>query len=231
MAPIGDKDSIVERIIHALTQSIIKGDLKPGDKIPTEPELAQMFQVGRNSVREAIKVLSHFGVVEIKRADGTFISRKFNSRMLDPMLYGIILQSDSASDILELREVFDIGILLVVIKRCTLDTVENIKAAYKSMEAAIADKSNSPEAVLEQDISFHSTISASIDNKLINEVAGYIDRITIPSRIATMDAIMKGGQQDEFLKLHLDIVRIIENKESDKVVSAVNDHYRYWRKI
>ncbi len=58
--------SVVERITDQITNAIINGELKPGDKIPTEVELCESFGVGRNSVREAIKVLEAYGVLEIK---------------------------------------------------------------------------------------------------------------------------------------------------------------------
>ena len=97
-SPIASK-SVVDRIIDETTSAIIDGSLKPGDKIPTEMELCESFQVGRNSVREAIKILEAFGVVYIKRAEGTFVSSSFNNRMLDSILYGLILQKESTDDI------------------------------------------------------------------------------------------------------------------------------------
>ena len=49
--------SVVERVVDQITNAIINGELLPGDKLPTEPELCETFNVGRNSVREAIKIL------------------------------------------------------------------------------------------------------------------------------------------------------------------------------
>ena len=59
--------SIVNKIVDNITNAIINGELNPGDKIPTEAELSESMGVGRNSVREAIKVLEAYGVVHIKR--------------------------------------------------------------------------------------------------------------------------------------------------------------------
>lgn len=102
--------SVVERITDQITNAIINGELKPGDKIPTEVELCESFGVGRNSVREAIKVLEAYGVLEIRRADGTYIRQGYDDKMLYPILYGIILQKDSKEQIVELRKVIDVGI-------------------------------------------------------------------------------------------------------------------------
>ncbi len=227
--PLGNTGSVVERIIHQLTEAIISGELKPGQQIPTEMELNSALHVSRNSIREAIKVLTHFGVFEIRRAEGTFVSNRFNKRMLDPMLYGLILQKDSAKDILELREVFDIGILKLVIDLYADTAKTAIKEAYDKLESAITCSHPDAQEVLNADIAFHGVITSSIHNKLLDEVAGYIDRITIPSRILTMQMILDTNHQLDFLNLHTEIVKIIENKESEQVMSVVKEHYQFWR--
>ena len=65
--PVGGQ-SVVNKIVDNITNAIINGELNPGDKIPTEAELSESMGAGRNSVREAIKVLGGIiGVVHIKR--------------------------------------------------------------------------------------------------------------------------------------------------------------------
>ena len=84
MKPIGNK-SITQCIVDRLTQAIIDGELQPGDRIPTESELAQSLNVGRNTVREAIRVLVAYGVLEIRRPSGTFVCDTFKPVVFSPM--------------------------------------------------------------------------------------------------------------------------------------------------
>ena len=63
------KESVVQSVINCLTDAIRSGELKPGDRIPPEPELAESLGVARSSVREAIKILTYLGVLESKRAE------------------------------------------------------------------------------------------------------------------------------------------------------------------
>ena len=70
--------SVVQTVVDSITKAIINGELRPGDKIPTEMELADSFGVGRNSIREAIKILVYYGILEIRRAEGTFVCNGFN---------------------------------------------------------------------------------------------------------------------------------------------------------
>lgn len=68
LKPIGQK-TIVDQIINTIIDSIIKGNYKAGTKLPSEYELIEEMQVSRNSLREAMKILSTMGIVEIKRGD------------------------------------------------------------------------------------------------------------------------------------------------------------------
>lgn len=75
LKPIGQQP-VVWNVIDQLTQAMTMGKLRPGDKIPTETELSESLQVSRNSVREAVKILVAYGILEIRRAEGTFIRQR-----------------------------------------------------------------------------------------------------------------------------------------------------------
>ena len=92
-----NSESVVQRVINCLTDAMLTKQLKPGDKIPTEMELSESLGVGRNSIREAIKILVYLGVLEIRRAEGTFVCEGFSESMIDPMVYGIILDKTDAT--------------------------------------------------------------------------------------------------------------------------------------
>ena len=223
--------SVVARIIDRITGAIINGELTPGSKIPTESELCESFQVSRNSVREAIKILESYGVLYIKnRSEGTFVASGFNQKMLDPMLYGLILQKDSATDILELRQVFDIGILYVVAEKAENERISAIRKACDNLCSEAAAGDATPEKLLEADVAFHKAVVDASDNPLIASIAAYIDRITIPSRTRTMHSIMEQGMMPSFLDLHESIVRVVEQRDFRVIADTVRDHYQFWER-
>ena len=111
LAPINSK-SMVQIVIDRITGAIIDGELKPGDQIPTEPELSSLFNVGRNTVREAIRILVAYGVLEIRRAEGTFICDGFSPSMINPAIYQIILQKESRyEELIGLRKIIENGMM------------------------------------------------------------------------------------------------------------------------
>ena len=101
------KESVVQSVINCLTDAMRNKQLKPGDRIPPEPELAASMGVARSSVREAIKILTYLGVLESKRSEGTFVCSGFQESMIDPMIYGMILNQDSFDNLMELREMVE----------------------------------------------------------------------------------------------------------------------------
>ena len=134
---IGGK-SVVEQIVENITNAIINGELKPGDKIPTENELCASMGVGRNSVREAIKILVAYGVLVIKRAEGTFVKQDYDKKMLFPVLYGIILQKDSAKQLIEMRKIIDVGILQLAIEKLDFQSLHKLELAMQELERTMS---------------------------------------------------------------------------------------------
>lgn len=225
-----EKKSAVDQVVDGIIDDIIDGKLMPGDKLPTEPDLALKFHVGRNSVREAIKKLEANGVVYIKRADGTFVSENYNHKMLDPMLYDIILQKKSWKDFVELRSVIDIGTLEVIIEKAKPeDTYRDLHRILLNMESRLYDEVPIVDEIMKCDAEFHSAIAKRTNNPQIVTITDYITRLTIPSRMKTIKEVIENGEEENFAALHRQIVGVIEKREKEKIVKTVLDHYVYWK--
>ena len=172
--PVGGQ-SVVNKIVDNITNAIINGELNPGDKIPTEAELSDSMGVGRNSVREAIKVLEAYGVVHIKRAEGTFVSQEYDSRMIYPVLYGIILQKDSTSQIVELRKVIDVGLLQLAVDKLKSKSLEQtqmeaIEKAMEELEYQAHMEKPQARSLYEADVQFHMAIVGITENVMLQSI-------------------------------------------------------------
>lgn len=222
--------SVVESIFDRIVSAVIEGELKPGDQLPTEMELCRDLGVGRNSVREAIKKLEAYGVVYIKRAEGTFVCEEYNRRMLDPMLYGMILQQDSWEDMIELRRVLDIGTLFVMIGHgCGQEQMESLKRTVETLKEVMMVEKPSVTAIMDVDTDFHMQIARITNNEQLINITDYITRITIPSRRKTIKRVLETGGKEHFIDLHRQLVQVIEHKQYDQIEKAVMDHYVYWK--
>ena len=169
MSETGKKKSVVDRVVDGIVSGIISGEFQPGSKLPTEVELCRQYEAGRNSVREAIKKLEANGVVYIKRADGTFVSETYNQKLLDPMLYQIILKKNSWKDFVQLRAVIEIGTLNVILENDPdEEKIRNLYEIQEKMEAALNEKEPDPNRIMRTDTEFHAGIAALSDNPQIH---------------------------------------------------------------
>ena len=126
-------ESVVQQVINCLTDGMVSGELKPGDKLPTEPELAATFGVARTSVREATKILTYLGVLESRRAEGTFVCSGFTESMIDPMVYGIILgRGDDFDSLMELRELIEAGIMRLAVRKATDEELAGLRKSSRT---------------------------------------------------------------------------------------------------
>lgn len=185
------KDSVVNQVVKQITDSIIAGDLKPGDKLPTEPELCENFGIGRNSVREAIKILEAYGVVYIKRAEGTFVNDTYNHKMLDPMLYGILLEKNMRIDIIQVRKVLDTGMLYQIISGLTDEKMDEIQQEFENLKTVVLGEKVTAKQVLQADVDFHLALVESTGNPILCNIHEYVDRITTPSREKTVELVLE----------------------------------------
>ena len=222
------KDSVVNQVVKQITNSIIAGNLKPGDKLPTEPELCENFGIGRNSVREAIKILEAYGVVYIKRAEGTFVNDTYNHRMLDPMLYGILLDKDFRVDIIQVRKVLDTGMLYQIIRMITDEKMCRIQQVFETLKETVRQKNVTAKQVLQADVDFHQALVESTENPILCNIHEYVDRITKPSREKTVEMVLENDQQETFILLHQKIINLLLEKNYQNIESVLAEHYMFW---
>lgn len=228
---IGTK-SIVEQIVDSIVNAIIEGELKPGDKIPTETELCNSMNVGRNSVREAIKILVAYGVLIIKRAEGTFVTKGYNSKMLYPVLYGIILQKNAANQVIELRKIIDDGILhLVIQKMKDKSELNSARKVITDLRKDIDENGVDALKIFNADIAFHDALLEITENDLLRGIGSYVNLITKKTRIEAIKKFIANKDVDRFFILHEEVLNILENRLVEKIDDAIKSHYIYWSTV
>lgn len=222
------KHTVVDRVVESIIDQVINGQLTPGDRLPTEPELCGQLGAGRNSVREAIKKLEAYGVVLIRRADGTYISDHYDQRLLDPVLYQLILQKQSFGDFVQLRHVIAIGTVHMLARLPQVD-LSPIREALSSLQAEL--HRDMPDAATLQDLdaAFHVSIARVLNNPQLYRMTEYITRITLPSRVEAIEDMLRMNTRDNFYLLHQHILDAIEKRELAQIDRALEGHYVHWK--
>lgn len=180
-------------------------------------------------MREAVKKLEANGVVYIKRADGTFVSESYNQKLLDPMLYQIILRKNSWKDFVQLRAVIEIGTLNVILeKELEQKKIQKLYEIQEKMQIVLNEPKPDPDKIMEADTEFHTGIAELSENPQIVTITEYITRLTVPSRLEAIRKVIEKGEVEHFAELHRQILEVISKREKDKIVRTVTDHYVYW---
>jgi DNA-binding FadR family transcriptional regulator len=219
--------SVVDRIIGRLTDAILSGELRPGQRIPTEAELSESMQVGRNSVREAIKSLETMGVLKIRRSEGTFVAEGFSDRMMAPMIYGMVLEGSNSYALVELRRLLEVGILSLAIQKATDDDLAVLRRCLAELEKT-AGAGAEPERIQDADIAFHEALLSCARNPLVNKIYDIIEKLSRHTRILAVERFVENGKLDEMVDLHRELLRIVEERESQSIHPIIDRHFMYW---
>lgn len=164
------KQSVSEAIVDRIRDSITRGELRPGDRLPPERDLAAQLGVSRMAVREAIKVLSAMGLVEVRQGDGTFIRRVTAESLLDPLVAGNLVEANQLMEIVEVRQALEVEMAGLAARRATAEDLEAMAASLERMAALAGDA----EAFLAGDREFHTAICDAARNSVLSRVYDHI---------------------------------------------------------
>ena len=207
-------DSVVQQIIDSLTEAMKNKELRPGDRIPTEMELAESFGVGRNSIREAIKLLVYYGILEIRRAEGTFVCDGFNKIMIDPMVYGVILhQSQDYVNLMELREMMEVGVMRLAIAKYNEEDIEKLREKLEVLKQEIDKGPENIENVFVADNVFHDTVSEMGHNPIVDRINNVVREMTYKMRYRSVLNMLQSGRGNELYDAHEKIYKKILNHD------------------
>jgi DNA-binding FadR family transcriptional regulator len=156
----------VASAIDILRSKVRDGTWRVGGRIPAEGELAEALGVGRNTVREAIRVLSHSGMLEVRQGDGTYVRRA-----VDPAETIQRINRSSLRDHLEMQSILEGEAARFAARRRTEADIERLKKTVKSLGARLPGED--VEAFMQRDRTFHLAVAAAAHNQAIEELYRY----------------------------------------------------------
>ena len=219
------KESVVQSVINCLTEAMWNKELKPGDRIPPEPDLAASMGVARSSVREAIKILSYLGVLESKRSEGTFVCSGFQESMIDPMIYGIILNQDSFENLMELREMTEAGIMRLASAKYEESEGQALEALLEEMKEIIRSGEDKVDRFFQVDNEFHDLVSQMGKNPLADKISRVVRTLTHAVRYETVATMINTGRGEELVAAHDQLYQTLRSRKLEDVEDIVRATY------
>jgi len=222
---LGTRSSIPEKVIDEIRDALLRGVLKPGDRLPTENQLAGKFSVSRIGVREAMKMLSVMGVVEIRRGDGTYIAKNISAPMIDPFIFSLIPEKRVPQELLDLREMLEIGMLEIVLKRVTKDDLKKMEEAVELLEKDSKRAEKDGEILNEHNLAFHYAFAKATHNPMIAKIAGALWEIFA---FTIKKSTLK--RTEESVQHHRMILEALKEKDLEKARMAIRISLKGWQK-
>lgn len=146
-------------------QAMIFNKYSPGDRLPVENELAQLFSVSRITIREAISKLSTMGIIDVRQGDGTFVKRLSPASFMQPMLPMLALSDVDLADVFDVRLLIESRAAELAAERITEEEQKKLQNTFDIMEQAAL--SNEIRKYNELDVQFHKEIAAISGNQVI----------------------------------------------------------------
>jgi GntR family transcriptional regulator, transcriptional repressor for pyruvate dehydrogenase complex len=209
---------LYEQIVQQIEESIVKGDLKPGDQLPAERELAQRFGVSRTAVREAVKALREKGLVEAYSGRGTFITDGTTQAVrqsLDLMVK--IGQPEGSKHLAEVRAILEPEIAALAAVRIQEPELATMREAVSVMDRAGQD----PEAYIEADLDFHLALAEGAANPLILSL---LDSIVGLLREQRLRIFRVPGGPERGQVHHKRILEAVERHDAEKARETMRSH-------
>jgi len=155
---------VFEKIAEQIEKRILSGELRSGDRLPTERELSEQFQASRTAVREAMKTLAQRGLVDMRPGRGTIVIDGTSQAMRHSLgLMMMVGQAGNSANLVEVREIIEPGIAALAAVRATEEEITAMREAVRVMD----DNLNEADAFIAADNDFHRALAKGTQNALI----------------------------------------------------------------
>ncbi len=211
------KISISEEIAKQIIDLISSGDLKPGQRLPSERELCEHFGASRSSLREALRCLSIVGVLNARVGDGTSVAADGGRFLRKIVEWRLITERHDVENLMEVR----IALEGVSAANAALRATEEDKRKFRELltEMKAAAKDAKKFAVL--DVAFHVALANSSGNALVYDlvsmIRGHLVRV-LPKVLQLPNALPLSTQE------HIAIVEAIEHRDAEGARAAMHAH-------
>ncbi len=179
------RETVMDMVARRIEELVRSGDLKAGDRLPPEPDLAQMLRVSRGSLREALKSLMYLGLIKSRAGDGTYIQSSLSGVLNQHFQWMILLDEVKHLEIYELRKIIEPDAAALAAKRATRSDIERLKAALDGL----AEGRGNPVLFHAFDIQFHDAFAQASGNVAIQTTMRMLYHATSEARKAALPFI------------------------------------------
>ncbi|HEU5227161.1 MAG TPA: FadR/GntR family transcriptional regulator [Ktedonobacteraceae bacterium] len=217
---------VFEKIAEQIEKRILDGELRSGDRLPTERELAEQFQVSRTAVREAMKILAQKGLVDMRPGRGTIVIDGAHEAMQHSINLAMKLklgEVGGSDNLVEVREILETEIAALAAARATEQEIAIMHEAVKVMDESL----NDANTFITADNAFHEALARGTQNTLILILVNSIVNLLSEQRKQIFE--VEGGPQRGQIH-HKHILESVIRHDPEAAREAMHAHLRQVRR-
>lgn len=218
--------SSVDYVVNSIKDLLLTKKVLPGDRLPAEMELTKMLSVSRGSVREAMKILSALGIIEIKRGDGTYVSDRGGEVLFDPLLFSLIVSQPRFDELKELRQILEVNVIRLVIQNACVEDIQALRDCYAKMNELKNKEKKEYEDLLVYDLEFHNILGHACKNRPLETIYKFVMQYFKPY---IAQSLMKHTNFSlESIETHQKILDAVEKRDFKAAEQAVVESMEVW---
>lgn len=218
IAPFGllQKEALPDQVINLILDLIQQQQLKPGDKLPPERELAASLGIARQTLRSALSALAAIDVLEIRQGAGTFITDLKPDKLIDRLKFFISLSDSSMHEFFEARTSIELTVVALAAARIT-----DAQLAALSVSPALRFPEDGFVNFVHHDLAFHAQIAAAAQNSILAEFLDIFRAIRGNIRRATT---LTTADIERAIGEHQQIVDALMARDPERAQRAMRQH-------
>ena len=210
------KNKVYEEVAQQIERLILK-KLRPGDKLPSERELAEMLKVSRSSIRDAIRGLELRGLVEPRQGAGTIVRESAVEPLANPFAGALKRRKEMVSELLDFRKMLEPPLAARAATHASADEISELEEILQRQEA----KQSQGEPAVAEDAEFHYSVALASGNSVVLKVLDIIMDLLRDTRERSLQV---EGRPQKSLAGHRRILAAIKRHDAEGAKSAMRRH-------
>jgi len=209
-----ERPRLYEQVVERLLDHVIEQQLRPGDRLPPERDLAERLGVSRATVAQALVALEVLGVIDVQHGNGAVLLYRPSSAVV---LRGLREHADRLPDIVDARIAVETRLAALAAARRTPEDLAAVESALDVMAEDIARGGRG----LEGDELFHAAVTAAAHSAVLARLMAQISDLVRETRI---ESLSQEGRPERSLESHRAIARAIRDQDPDEAAQAMVEH-------
>jgi GntR family transcriptional regulator, transcriptional repressor for pyruvate dehydrogenase complex len=210
------RNKVYEEVAKQIERLILT-KLHPGDKLPSERELAEMLQVSRSSIRDAIRGLELMGLVEPRQGAGTIVRELSAETLVNPFATALKRRHELVSELLDFRKMLEPPLAARAATHASPEEISEMEEILQRQEAKLSDD----ETSIAEDAEFHYSVALASGNSVVLKVLDILMDLLRETRERSLQV---KGRPEKSLAGHRRVLAAIKRHDAEAARDAMRRH-------